>query len=195
MCNLKRGSPLPQGCCPAQGFTVRDRQQADLTPLTLTARCALILHRASCSGGPEEGGRRRPWAGSWALVCFRVEGGAVTEIEASAEEEAGMGAELVKDTLVTSDRNPIQTRLNPTGNMLEGTKGRSHKGAGVQAPQHQWALRVWDWSPSCLRHLLLAFSLCPGPYWFSAATQGVTSPFNSTLKIPRKNFTRLQLKS
>lgn len=51
-----------------------------------------------------------------------MEGGAVTEIEASAEEEAGMGAELVKDTLVTSDRNPIQTRLNPTGNMLEGRR-------------------------------------------------------------------------
>lgn len=51
-----------------------------------------------------------------------MEGGAVTEIEASAEEEAGMGADLVKDTLVTSDRNPIQTRLNPTGNMLEGRR-------------------------------------------------------------------------
>lgn len=33
-----------------------------------------------------------------------------------------MGADLVKGTSVTSDRNPIQTRLNPTGDMLEGRR-------------------------------------------------------------------------
>lgn len=51
-----------------------------------------------------------------------MEAGAVTEIETSGEEAAGMGAHLVKDTSVTSDRNPTQTRLNPAGDVLEGQR-------------------------------------------------------------------------
>ena len=51
-----------------------------------------------------------------------MEGGAVTETERSGEETAGMGAHLVKDTSVTSDRNPMQTRLSPAADVLEGQR-------------------------------------------------------------------------
>lgn len=123
-----------------------------------------------------------------------MECGAIIEIETSGEEEAGMGADLVKDTLVTSDRNPIQTRLNPTGNVLEGRRAVHirEQGCNTTAPV---GLRAGTGAPLALRHASFLPSLSPGPYWFSTATQGFTSPFNSSLKIPRKKLQLDQLKS
>ena len=171
VCNLKRGSLLSQGHCPAPGFTARDREQAGLQPsLTSTARCT-ELFTEPCVWRPR--GRREEEGPRVTLGSGLLPGGrwCCYRDRDIWRRNSRHGGTLSQGHFGYKWQEPNVNKVKPCRGCVGRTKGHSHKGAGLQAPQHPWALRGGTGAPLALWHNPFLPSLSPGPYWFSAATQ------------------------